>query len=84
MFLTDDELIVLTIAAEGEYMAPIGAWKRAIERLTELGLMTKLDDVNFVITKAGRARAAEQEDADARAFIELNNLEVRRRATGHA
>jgi hypothetical protein len=39
MNLTDDEYIVLTIAARGEPMMPIGRWKGAAESLVAKGLL---------------------------------------------
>ena len=52
--MTDDEYTVLMIAAEGESMIPIGRWEEPIRTLTLAGLMRKLDQVNYVITQAGR------------------------------
>lgn len=61
--LSDDERTVLMIAAQGESMIPIGRWEGPIKRLTALGYMRRLDDVNYVITDAGRSAidAAEAE-----------------------
>jgi hypothetical protein len=77
--LSDDELTILAIAAEGESMIPLGKWEKAVERLVSLGYLRRLDKFNNVITARGKARAAAQEDADAVAFINLNNLVVRRK-----
>lgn len=80
--VSEQELILLSIAAQGGYLAPVGEWKEAILRLTSIGYLRKQDDVNYVITRAGRKVHDAQEDADARAFIALNNLEVERRNAG--
>lgn len=52
--LSDDEQTVLSIAAHGEYMAPIGRWSEPIKSLHAKGLMHRHDDFNYVITDAGR------------------------------
>ncbi len=51
--MTNDELTVLMIAAEGGSMAPIGRWEKPIRDLVSRGLMRKHDGVNYVITSAG-------------------------------
>lgn len=59
--LSEDEYTVLLIAAQGEYLAPIGWWEKPVRDLAVRGLLQMLDSVNFVITDAGR-QAAQQED----------------------
>ena len=58
--MTDDELTVLMIAAEGQSMIPIGRWEKPVRDLAFRGLLHKNDDVNYVITPEGR-KAMEQE-----------------------
>jgi hypothetical protein len=64
MNLTSDELSVLLIAANGEYMLAIGRWQPVCFSLAAKGLMKK-EIINggpqYLITPAGR-EAAEQED----------------------
>jgi FkbM family methyltransferase len=63
--MTNDEMTVLMIAAEGESMIPIGRWEKPIHDLAQLGLMSKLDSTNYVITPAGReAVKAEEQQRD--------------------
>lgn len=62
--LSSDERTVLMIAAEGQYMIPIGRWEQPIKALAARGFLHKLDDVNYVITEAGRA-ASNESEADA-------------------
>jgi FkbM family methyltransferase len=52
--MTDDEMTVLLIAAQGESMIPIGRWEQPILALTERGLMKCNDAVNYGITAKGR------------------------------
>jgi FkbM family methyltransferase len=61
--MTDDELTILMIAAQGETLAPIGRWKEPLLGLAEQGLMERLDDHNYRITRKGEAavRVEEQE-----------------------
>ena len=70
--LTDDELTVLLIAKEGQSMMPIGRWEKPVKNLAEKGLLTKFDNVNYGITKAGTALAEQRNDDDARAVLELS------------
>lgn len=77
--LSDDELTVLQIAAQGESIAPIGRWEAPVKKLAFLGYLRRLDDFNYVITPKGHHRADEQEDEDAMAFLRLNNEAVRRK-----
>lgn len=65
--LTSDEFTVLDIASKGQYLAPIGRWKKSILGLTQRGLMQRLDDVNYTITAAGmEAHAAEDAEREKR------------------
>lgn len=52
--MTDDEFTILTIAGDGKSMLAIGRWKPAVESLTLLGLLRKLDPFNYVITDQGK------------------------------
>jgi hypothetical protein len=71
MSITDDEFSVLLIAAQGEYMLPIGRWKPSIEALTAKGLMCK-QHINggsqYLITKAGRAAINDREREETEVF----------------
>jgi hypothetical protein len=65
--LTDDERAVLMIAADNQSMIPIGRWQKPIENLSFLGLLRKLDAVNYIITDNGRKMLADrqhEEDAE--------------------
>ena len=53
--LSDDERTVLMIAAAGQSMIPIRRWERPVKSLAAKGYLERLDDVNYVITAAGRA-----------------------------
>jgi FkbM family methyltransferase len=61
--MTDDELTVLMIAAQGESMIPIGRWKQPIESLTARGLMRCFDTANYGITALGQ-QAVKQEEKE--------------------
>lgn len=80
--LTDPERVVLMIARQGERLAPVGFWKEAVLALYERGLLSKLDDFNYAITKDGRKAIDEDEDAEARQIIELNNQVAEAEARG--
>ena len=69
--LTEDEFTCLLLAAEGEYLAPIGRWKAPILALTSRGLMQKIDEVNYVVTEDGRRACEERNQADEREMREL-------------
>lgn len=60
--LTDDERTVLMIACRGQYMIPHGRWREPVLTLAARGFLQKLDDVNYVITAAGRAASDTTED----------------------
>ena len=69
--LTEDEFTCLLLAAEGEYLAPIGRWKVPILALTSRGLMQKIDMVNYVVTEDGRRACEERNSEDERALFEV-------------
>ena len=68
--LSQDELTVLLIAAEGESMMAIGRWEAPINSLVEKGFLTKGDKFNARITLAGRMAAKKDEDANYAAMLE--------------
>ena len=75
--LTQDEITVLTIAAQGESMMPIGRWKAPIENLIARKLMMRLDGANAVITVAGRAAMKEQDqEAESDLAIVANQEQI--------
>jgi hypothetical protein len=69
--LSDDERVVLMIAAEGSFMIPIGRWRETILALASRGFLRKLDDVNYVITEAGRAASDAAEDDAIRDYLKI-------------
>lgn len=69
--LTQDEYTCLLIAAQGEYLAPIGRWEKSIQSLTAKGLMFRGDAVNYGITQEGRSAVAAAERDDDRALTEV-------------
>lgn len=71
--LTQDEYMVLMIAASGEYMMPIGRWEKPVEDLVARGLLHRYDKFNNTITEAGKQAVKAREDADVRALIVANN-----------
>jgi len=71
--ITDDEMAVLLIAAQGEYMIPIGRWESPTKSLAEKGLLRKIDDVNYVITSAGADAAEKHDKADFQALFDASN-----------
>lgn len=71
--LTDDERAVLMIAAQGQYMIPMGRWEKPILSLAVRGLMRKLDDVNYVITEPGRLASDDVEDDAVRGMLNARN-----------
>lgn len=84
--LTQDELTVLLIADEGGSMIPIGRWEVPIRQLATRGFMKRLDEVNYVITEAGREAAHAGEDANFKAVIETRNaiVQVQEKARARA
>jgi hypothetical protein len=78
--LTQDELTVLLIAAEGQPMAPIGRWEEPIKALVAKGFLMPhrhpgdpTGHFNNYITVAGRAAAEAAENANLRAMIGASN-----------
>jgi len=81
--LSQDEITVLLIAAEGEPMMPIGRWRAPAESLIAKGLLQPRPHVgdpagffNLHITAAGKAQAAQTEsdfDGQMRTLIDVNN-----------
>ena len=51
--MTNDEMTVLMIAAEGEPMLPIGRWEKPIRDLETRGLMRNHDGISYFITDKG-------------------------------
>ena len=84
--LTQDELTVLLIAAEGQSMAPIGRWEAPTNSLVAKGYLKSLDKFNNVITPAGLVACNKADDDNARALITANNavVEGRQRAAARA
>lgn len=62
--ITDDEFSILMIAAQGQYMLPIGRWKPSIEALGARGLL-KCEMLNggpqYTITEVGREAIKDRE-----------------------
>ena len=83
--LTEDERIVLTIAAEGESMMAIARWEKPIDALVARGLMQRGDKFNNFITPAGRAAIKQVEDEPYRQMLEaglnLRNQQEQARAS---
>lgn len=71
--LTQDELTVLLIAAQGESMMPIGRWEAPVENLVKRGYLARADKFNNYITPEGRAVAEAQDNANHKAVIEARN-----------
>lgn len=69
--LTNDELTLLMLADNGEFLAPIGRWKPSILALTEKGFLRKVNDVNYVITPAGSAARSAGEQAADQALVDV-------------
>jgi hypothetical protein len=84
--LTQDELTVLLIAAEGESMMPIGRWEAPVQSLVAKGYLHANDKFNNFITDAGRKACKQGEDDDVRALITANNnvVEARQKASARA
>jgi FkbM family methyltransferase len=75
--MTNDELTVLMIAAQGESMIPIGRWEQPIRDLASRGLLEKRDAFNYAITSKGmEALQAEEQQRDGEF---ANALRTRRR-----
>jgi hypothetical protein len=82
MSLTQDELTVLMIAAEGESMMPIGRWEAPTRALVAKGYLLANDKYNNVITEAGRQAAEQADNANIRDMVKVNNdiVEARQKA----
>jgi hypothetical protein len=74
--LTQDELIILLIADEGESMMPIGRWEAPVASLVAKGYLHANDKFNNVITDAGRKVCKQADDDSARALIGVNDAVV--------
>jgi hypothetical protein len=91
--LTQDELIVLLIAAEGESMMPIGRWEAPLRSLVAKGLMAPQSGAhdptgmfNCYITPEGRKACNKGDDDNIRALIGANNavVDARQKASARA
>jgi hypothetical protein len=78
--LTQDELTVLMIAAEGEPMMPIGRWEAPCRSLVEKGYLKPHPQPgdpsgghNLHITTDGKIIASKEEDARLRAVLTVNS-----------
>src|SRR5258705_7494954 len=71
--LTDDEVTVLMIAAEGQSMIPLGRWEKPVHSLTAKAYLRKADDVNFYITDAGRQAIKARDKEDDALFAKVLN-----------
>ena len=78
--LTQDELTVLLIAAEGERMMPIGRWEAPAQSLLTKGYLQRNVSpqdpsgmYNLTITSAGRKACAQGEDDSMRALVAVGN-----------
>jgi hypothetical protein len=74
MNLSDDEITILMIAAQGESMMAIAHWKAPVESLIQKGYLQSRggDNFNCVITEAGRAAC--KDDATFKAMIEAGSI----------
>jgi hypothetical protein len=86
--LSEDELTVLLIAAEGEPMIPIGRWEGPTKSLLARGYLKAhghagdpTGHFNNRITPAGKKAAEEAENANLRAVIGVNNELVHQKET---
>ena len=71
--LTQDELTVLMIAAEGESMMPIGRWEDPVNNLVARGYLKRNDKFNNYITTEGRKALNRDEIETTKARIETTN-----------
>lgn len=69
--LSNDEFTVLLLANDGQYLAPIGRWRKSILDLTAQGLMRRIDEVNYVITAEGEKACAERDREDEAALHDV-------------
>ena len=77
--LSEDESVVLSIAAEGASMMAIGRWEKPVKRLTTLGYLRAADKFNYFITDAGRQRWSREEAQELDDIVEWNNQLVEKR-----
>ena len=71
--LTQDELTVLMIAAEGESMMPIGRWEDPVNNLVAKGYLKRNDKFNNYITTEGRKALNRDQIETTKARIETTN-----------
>lgn len=86
IYITDDELTVLLIAAQGESMMPIGRWEKPVEALVAKGYLRANDRFNNVITPEGKAVLADREKQDDEVYRDILRMgnrvqNVRQQAT---
>jgi hypothetical protein len=71
--LSEDELLILSLAAEGESMMALGRWEKPVERLVAFGYLRAADQFNHFITTTGKARWVAEEAAEMQVIVEWNN-----------
>lgn len=71
--LSEDEEVVLSLAAEGESMMAMGRWEKPVLRLAELGYLRAADKFNYFVTDAGKRRWKVLESAELDAIVDWNN-----------
>ena len=71
--LTEDEVTVLMIAAEGESMMPIGRWAAPVESLIRKGYLSRTSKFNNYITDEGRKAVETHDTAHVKAVLEATN-----------
>ena len=76
MSLSNDEMSVLMIAAQGQTMLPIGRWEEPTKSLATKGFM-KCEIIaggpQYTITEAGRAAMEKGDDDNIRGIIETTS-----------
>jgi len=77
--LNEDELVILSLAAEGESLMALGRWEKPVERLLALGYLRAADKFNYFITPTGKARWKAEEADEVQAIIDWNNALVEKR-----
>ena len=76
MSLSNDEMSVLMIAAQGQTMLPIGRWEGPTKSLAARGFMKceiLAGGPQYTITEAGRAAMEKGDDDNIRAIIETTS-----------
>ena len=76
MSLSNDEMSVLMIAAQGQTMLPIGRWEEPTKSLAAKGFMKceiLAGGPQYMITEAGRAAMEKGDDDNIRAIIETTS-----------